>query len=185
MGKPTNSEDLVYAAVTSGELEIDEEGRVWRVAARRWNRWTKTTLRIPCARRRAENDLGDYLQVRVMTNSVRVHAMAHRLVWRHFRGPIPDGLTVNHDDGNKKRNTPSNLELATYSEQQLHALHVLGVGRVDQRGERNAMAKLTGAQVAEIRRRRERGEALKAIAAVYGVTDRAVSKIALGHRWAG
>jgi hypothetical protein len=182
---PKNAEELVYPMVVAGELEIDEEGRIWRVAARHGDRWRRTARTRPCARRRAENDAGDYLQVRTMLNGRRVHATAHRLVWRHFRGPIPDGLTVNHIDGLKKRNVPSNLELATYSEQQLHALHVLGVGRVDQWGERNAMAKLTAAQVEEIRQRRGRGERLKKIATSYGVSDRTVSKIALGHRWAG
>ena len=110
--------------------------------------------------------------------------MAHRLVWRHFNGPIPEGLTINHKDGRKQNNRPVNLELATPSEQQIHALRVLKVGRVDQRGERNAMAKLTASQASEIRSRRAAGERLKSIAADFRISDRTVSKIARGSRWA-
>ena len=182
---PLMAEEIVYQAVLAGELEIDSEGRVWRIAARRWNRWTRTTRVIPCDRRRAESPTGDgdYFQVRVMVNGNRAYAAAHRLVWRHFNGPIPPDKTINHENGIKTDNRPGNLTLATYSEQQIHALHVLKVGRVDQNGTRNAMAKLTEANVAEIRRRRAAGERLKEIAADYGVSDRAVSKIALGQRW--
>jgi hypothetical protein len=65
----------------------------------------------------------------------------------------------------------------------VHALRVLKVGRLDQQGEANVMAKLTNSQVLEIRKRRLAGESLKDIAARYGVSDRAISKICLGQRW--
>ena len=123
---PRNVEELAYQAVLMGELEIDSEGRIWRVAARRWHRWQQRTRKIPCERHRAEKDSGDYYQIRVMIDRVRANALAQRLVWRHFHGPIPDGVTVNHENGNKKDNRPANLNLATYSEQILHAIHVLG-----------------------------------------------------------
>lgn len=119
-----------------------------------------------------------------MLDGVRVYALAHRLVFRHFNGPIPDGLTVNHKFGRKKKNHPDRLELATYSEQIIHALHVLKVGRTDQNGTKNAMAKLTLRQVNTIRRRRADGERLAAIALDFGITYQAVSKIARGDRWA-
>jgi hypothetical protein len=167
---PKNAEEFVYRAVVDGTLEIDPEGRVWRNSKK--------------GRRRAENDPGEYLQVRLMRDGIRVHACASRLVWRHFNGSIPAGLTVNHKNGHKKENAPGNLELASYSEQQIHALHILGVGRVDQNGMKNAMAKVTAEQVAEIRRRRATGEKLRSIAADFGVTYQAVSKIARGSRWA-
>lgn len=182
--RPKNNEDVVYQAVLAGELEIDEEGRVWRLACRRGDRWKGGTRLIPCVRRRAENDTGEYLQVGVMFGGKECNALAQRLVWRHFKGRIPDGLTVNHMDGKKKRNVLSNLELATYSEQQIHALRVLKVGRTDQNGIKNAMAKLTVIQVEEIRRRRARGERLLSIAQDFGIQYQTVSKIARGDRWA-
>lgn len=113
----------VAAAVTSGELSIDSGGRVWRHAARRANRWAGATRSIPCAPRRAEKStpLG-YLMVRVMVDGTRHCALAHRLVWHVMRGPIPEGLTINHRNGDRADNRPENLELATYSEQMKDAI---------------------------------------------------------------
>lgn len=176
-----NNEEEVYQSVLTGELEIDDRGQIWRVAARRWDRWNGGTRIIPCLRRRAEHDSGTYLQVRVMTQKVRVYAMAHRLVWRHYNGPIPDGLTINHKWGDKQDNRPEMLELATLSEQQIHAHRVLGKRR--QEGEKNNASKLTREEVDLIRVRRALGEPLKSIAASFGVSDRTISKIARNQRW--
>lgn len=120
-------EEEAYRAVEMGELTIDSEGRIWRVAARRGNKWTGGTMVIPCAPRRAENPTGSgYLQVRVMIDYSRAHALAHRMVWRHFHGQIPAGQTINHKNGNRADNHPDNLELATASEQAIHKIRVLG-----------------------------------------------------------
>jgi hypothetical protein len=181
MKKP--QDEMVYAAVLAGELEIDAEGRIWRLMKRGWDRWQNKTVTRPCRRVRAENDVGAYLMIRSMWNRERVCTGAHRLVFRHFKGPIPPGITVNHENGQKKDNRPENLTLATYSAQARHALHVLRVGRVDQNGERNAMAKLREGSVREIRRRRIAGESLRTIAEDFRVSDRTVSKIARRERW--
>ena len=180
------NEDEVYRAVQMGEFMIDAQGQVWRTVARRADRWRGGSRAIPCAPRRAENKTGlGYLQVRTMLEGRRYHALAHRLVYRHFKGPIQPGLTINHKNGQKDDNRPDNLEAATYSEQAIHARTVLRRGRLEQGGAMNPMAKLTAEDVVKIRARRAAGEKLRAIAADFGVTDRAVSKIARGHRWAG
>lgn len=180
------NEDFVYQAVLAGDLEIMPDGTIWRLRKRGWDRWKQCVVSRPCRRVRAEHDQGEYLQVRIMIDRVRVYALAHRLVYRHFKGPISDGLTVNHEDGKKKRNDPSNLTLATCSQQQLHATHVLKVGHAcDQSGEKNCMATLTDAQVSEIRRRRAAGEKLMSIAVDFGVTFQTISKIARRDRRAG
>lgn len=174
--QPKHREDDVYWAVQTGELTIDAQGRVWRTSARRGGR------PIPCTPRRAENDTGEYLQVRVMRNGIRYHALAHRLVWRHYRGPIPAGLTVNHKNGVKSDNRLANLELATHSEQQVHARQVLRRGRLDQWGLRNAMVKLTSEQVEQIKDRRAKGESLKSIAQDFPVVMQHISRITRGDR---
>lgn len=175
-------ENRVYQAVLNGELRIDTQGRVWRLAARRWDRWVQQTRTMPCEPRRAEHNTGSYLQVRVMFHGQRAYALAHRLVWRHFRGPIPEGLTINHRNGVKQDNRPENLELATDREQVQHARQVLRRGRLDQWGENNPAARLTTAQVQEICRRRANGETLTSIAAYFRVAPQTISKIARGDR---
>ena len=179
------NEEAVYQSVVNGDLEIAPDGTIWRVRKRGWDRWTQKAISRPCRRTRAEHDAGDYLQIRAMFDGKRHIALAHRLIYRHLHGQIPIDMTINHRDGDKKNNHPENLELASHSEQQVHALNVLKVGRTDQNGERNAMAKLTVSQVAEIRCRRKAGEKLSEIAADYGVTYQAISKIVRGDRWAG
>lgn len=177
-----NREDDAYQAVEMGELEIDRHGRIWRVSARRWNRWHGTTVVIPCEPRRAEHLSGKYLQVRVMFSGVRIHALAHRLVWRHIHGRIPDGLTVNHKNGQHTDNRPQNFELATHVEQSAHARQVLRRGRLDQFGPLNAMVVLTTNQVREICSRRADGELLSVLAADFGVRYQTISRIARGDR---
>jgi hypothetical protein len=178
---PLNREDDVYQAVEIGDLTIDSNGRVWRHASRRRLK-SGVVVVIPCSLRRAENQAVKYLQVRVMVDRERFHSLAHRLVWRHFHGPIPAGLTVNHMNGNWTDNRPENLELATYSEQVRHARHVLRRGPLNQWGERNPSAKLTTQDVRAICERRANGEKLTVIAADMGVAMQTVSKISRGER---
>jgi len=46
----------------------------------------------------------------------------HRLIWTFFNGPIPNGLQINHKDGDKLNNNLANLELMTYQENLDHAI---------------------------------------------------------------
>src|SRR3990167_5601959 len=137
------NEVVVYEAVKSGELEIDSEGRVWRVKRKRQNNWAKTHTLVPCERTRAETPNGRYLQVKLMKDGVRKYAAAHRLVWLHFNGPIPPEKTVNHKDGVTDNNRPSNLEMATSKEQTEHAYTVLKRQRAGPAGESNTKTHLT------------------------------------------
>lgn len=166
-----------------GDLEIRPDGTVWRLRKRGWDRWQGKAISRPCQPIRAEHDSGEYYQVRAMLDGKRVMALAHRLVWLHFKGPIPMGMTINHRNGAKKDNRLDNLELATNAEQQLHATRVLMVGHAcRQNGPQNSMAKLSTEQVQMIRDRRATGESLKSIAMDFGVTFQTISKIATGVR---
>ncbi len=51
----------------------------------------------------------------------------HRLVMLAFVGPKPVGLQINHLNGKKSDNRPSNLEYCTLSENLLHRHRVLGI----------------------------------------------------------
>lgn len=179
------SELLAYEAVKSGELEIDVEGRIWRLKKRTYDRWTQGVKVTPCKKVRAELANGSgYLQVRVMRDGKRAYAAAHRLVWLHFKGPIPQGKTVNHRDGVKANNRPPNLELATYSEQRIHAISVLGARHHDVRGEKHPKTNLSNKQVIDMRRRRAAGEMIKTIALSFGMKPKAVSAICRRRNWA-
>jgi hypothetical protein len=183
--KCKNAEEFVYESVLNGDLEIMLDGTVWRVRKRGWDRWKQQAVSRPCRRVRAEHDIGDFLNVRSMFDGVRANALAHRLIYRHFKGPIADGIEIFHRDGSKKHNHPDNLASGTHSEVQLHSVHELRTSRMaHQYGSDNAMAKLTLPEVEEIFQRRTEGERLVPLAREFGVSYQAVSKIALGDRWA-
>lgn len=171
------AEEFVLTLVESGELEIDREGNVWRVGIRKGLK-TGGSVVIPCKRYRAERVVDGYLQVRALIEGYRYNAGAHRLVWRYFNGPIPEGYTVNHKDGSKFNNHPDNLEPVTYSENAKHA-HEMGLS--NQRGEHNNACKLSDRDVEDIRLLYGSGEyTQEMIAANFGVTGAAVSQIVRG-----
>jgi len=177
-------EKIAYEAVINGELQIDENGNIWRLKKRVWNRWLKKTVVVDCKKIRAEKTLpSGYLQIRVMKDLDRVNVSAHRLVYYHFNGEIPIGLTINHRDGIKHNNSPLNLEIMTHSENTIHSRTILKVGNLNQHGSNNNMAKLSNDQVLKIRERRNNGEKLKSIAEDYNVSFQTISKIAKGYRW--
>lgn len=130
-------EAIFMAAVETGRLRVDDRGRVWY------------------GDRRAEykNPKG-YLTLSLRHDGRHVSMLAHRLVYRVATGVIPEGLTINHKNGNKADNRPMNLELATPQQQSLHSVYVLGKNRtLFQHGERHRMSKLSNNDVEEIRRR--------------------------------
>lgn len=179
------SEIAVYKLVVSGELEIDQEGRIWRVKKRTHDRWTGGTKVTPCTRVRAEigKPGNNYMQVRAMIDGKRHYAAAARLVYLHFKGKIPQGVTVNHEDGLKPNNRPKNLDLATYSEQRHHAIKVLGAKHHDVRGSRHPKTHLTEAMVIAMRAARAAGTMVKAIAEQNNITPKAASAICRGVTW--
>lgn len=186
-----HAEEFVYQAIDLGLFEIDEEGRIWRIRRQQTSRWGQETRIVDCARKRAETNWnGRYLFVRFMLQGEQGVALAHRLIWRFFNGPIPDDLTINHKDGRRHNNHLINLELATHSEQSLHAVHVLGwrptkmfrAGHAGSSGENNGMAKLDSAAVVEIRTSLKTGIAL---AREYGVSTATISRVRNERLWRG
>lgn len=103
----------VYKAVEDGRLQIDEQGRVWR------------------GTKRAEYSKGRYLRLTLRAGGRKiVSTLAHRLVWLHFFGAIPQGMQVNHLNGIGTDNRPGNLSLVTPTGNANHAYHNLGQRRL-------------------------------------------------------
>jgi hypothetical protein len=72
--------------------------------------------------------------IKVNHGQSRFFRTAHRMVWEAVNGPIPDGMQINHKNGNKQDNRICNLEVVTPSENTRHAFRT-GLARAD--GERN------------------------------------------------
>ena len=103
----------------------------------------------------------------------------HRLVCEAFLGLRPDGLQVNHKNGDKADNRVENLEYVTAKENAQHARTVLGRGR----GEDMGTPKLTEADVRKIRAMAAEGATHRSIAAMFGVCKTTVGYAIIGRSW--
>jgi hypothetical protein len=125
-----------------------------------------------------------YIRVRLFRNGQRQYGSVHRLVCQAFRGEALPGMQVNHIDGNKANNRLDNLEYATPRENNLHALYQLGKLETLPRGEANKAAKLTEADVIQLRelwasgnvRRRE-------LAEMFSISETSIRRIVSGQGW--
>lgn len=120
-----------------------------------------------------------YRYVHLSRGGVVWEVSVHSLVATAFIGDRPDGLGINHKDGNKTDNTWTNLEYSTQGENVAHATRT-GLQPIH---EHHPNAKLNWALVHEIHAAVAAGETKRAIARRIGVTESAVRKVAKGKRW--
>lgn len=102
--------------LSSPKYDVREDGTCWIVDGRTkmWRRWDKQY-------KRKNKKTDAYFNV-----SFKGHKIcAHRIVYAKFVGPLSQHLSINHIDGNPSNNKPSNLELVTQSENNLHSYRVL------------------------------------------------------------
>lgn len=117
---------------------------------------------------------------------------AHRAAWVLLRGAIPTGLKVLHRCDVRACVNPDHLFVGTQHDN-VKDMNQKGRNR-NLRGEQHGRALLTEDQVREIRRRygpppgknkrNASGLTGPELAAEYGITVGALSKIVLGHNWA-
>ena len=102
------------------------------------------------------------------------------IVCETFHGPRPDGMHAAHENGNALDNRAANLSWKTPRENELDKRrHGTAL-----QGERHPQAKLTEADVAEIRTLRSTfGQPLQTIATSYGVTPTTISYIVNRKTW--
>lgn len=108
-------QDLVLSKLSTGKLSVDSSGRVFGPTGIELGGSPSSgykTLSIPIS--------GSGLPRTRRTRTVK----AHHVVWLNTYGVIPDGLYINHIDGNKLNNHISNLELVTPSENTKHAISI-------------------------------------------------------------
>lgn len=124
-----------------------------------------------------------YLAVQLRKDGRSHRNFIHRLIAQTFIGPIPNGMCINHLDGNPRNNAVSNLEITTYSGNTRHAIEVLGWKPKGQLGTENGFAKLTDEQVRYIKSHPKRYGVATKLARELGVASSTISSILSGKRW--
>lgn len=162
------NEERVYREISGGFLRIDEQGRIWRVGRRFYNSAVGETQAMAVEPRRMDRSQPSdgYRRVRFQYPGGHIVVMAHRLVWLHFNGPIPEGKTINHINGVKSDNRPENMELATPLEQREHCRTVLG-----------KLFKIGPRDAATIRFAKALGAPVKDLMAMFGVSRTTIRSI--------
>lgn len=125
-----------------------------------------------------------YRETKLVLQGERRHFKFHRLIAMAFHGmPTDEKPQVNHINGVKDDNRPSNLEWVSGQENVEHAAKLGLVRRVEKEyGPRRPSRKLSDSDVREIRALRET-RSLKEIAITYGVSLSCVSMVARKQRF--
>jgi hypothetical protein len=157
-----------------GYYEVSDHGSIRRVKSGHGVK--------PYAPVRLRLSRNGYVRVSLYRDRSPSYHGVHRLVAMAFIGQPLDGQVVNHNDGNKTNNTVANLEWATQSANLRHA-YAMGLKTgSDMRGVRNGRAKLTPAQVAEIRALKGAERHID-VARRYGVSKATIHYIQSGKHW--
>lgn len=120
-----------------------------------------------------------YLVIALKIGAVRKKYCVHRLVALAFVSGYFDGAHVDHIDGNKTNNIPSNLEWVTENE---NTRRQWANGLVNIRGEKHPSSKLTNNQVAKIKHMLSCGVAVRKIANRFKVGESLIYKIRQGKK---
>lgn len=171
-------EEWKEALYWEGLYEVSNHGRV-----RNMQRWVRSKGNgkklLPVVVRRPQLNRYGYPVVSLNGKDKLVLKSIHRMVVEAFIGPIPDGMQINHKDGNKQNNRLENLEVCTASHNQLHRHRVLG----QHIGEAHPLAKLREKDVHEIRRMAKKGATHQKIADAMGVDRTCISLVVRGKTW--
>ena len=92
---------VIDMAKVSEYYRIDADGRIWSFVRGRYLK----PVRNSCGYRMA-----------FLSRAIDGWVMVHRLVAARYIGPCPEGMEVNHKDGNRENNHYLNLEYVTHAE---------------------------------------------------------------------
>ena len=106
----------------TGEEWRDLPGHFWYKVSSEGDVWRRPSLRWPSGKFLSQACLKGYAAVTIFNGSKPKLTYVHKLVALAFIGPRPDGMHINHKDGDKTNNHADNLEYVTPSENTRHAV---------------------------------------------------------------
>lgn len=169
------TENWVPAFGYESLYSVSDLGRV-RSTAKRKGTTPGRLLKPRCSKRQ-----GDRMHVILRDGGRDRKWYIHRLVYLSFRGPIEEGLEVDHVNGDRNDNRLANLEAVPRLENMRRA-HKMGLMNTAN-GSRQHRARFTESQVLQIRERVRSGERQVDLAKELGVTPTAINCIVKRHTW--
>ena len=94
-------------------------------------------------------DKDGYCRFNVVDNGVRTSYRLHRFIWEAFYGAIPNGMSIDHINGDKTDNRLNNLQLLTFSENASKANQRLSKKQIDDIRYLKANTNCSTSQIAE------------------------------------
>lgn len=158
-----------------GLYEVSSRGKLRRIGPWKWRGKTIS----PPPRIHSDKLCADYVTVAVTKDGKRRSRILHRLVAESFLGPIPEGKEVNHIDGDRTNNRPSNLEYVTPQENADHAVR-LGLR---QWGDRVKTSSITNIDASEIKWLIQKGIPQKEIENIYKPSKWCLKHMISGRSW--
>jgi hypothetical protein len=98
-----------------GVFSIDGSGRIWREGYIRCGRFYRALSRV-----RAETVHYHYNHVTFSCGGGKRRISASKLVYMYFKGPVPDGMSVQNINGERNDNRPENIRLVNLWNQKSH-----------------------------------------------------------------
>ena len=128
------------------------------------------------------HDKRGYCTIMFTYQGKQTAVFAHRVVYSYFRGEIPDGMLINHIDGNPGNNALRNLEAVTPKQNIHHATYVTRT--MKNFGESHPFARLKPMDVYKIIYFSHSGAYTKrALADRFGISVGYVSRICKMKAW--
>lgn len=160
-----------WREVPGSQYEVSSLGRVRSWHNNRHGRRAEPKLLSLCP------GTHGYLTFSMHVDGRQITSTVHRVVAKVFLGPVPEGLQVCHNDGDKLNNSATNLRYDT------HAANL--AERIMPRGERHHRSLLTESDALEVRRlRNECGWKLRELAEKFGVSISTIFAITTRRSWA-
>jgi hypothetical protein len=174
--KPYVKQELIFLELARKKhFTATEDGSIYRTRCRLCK--AECFIKMPYT----EDDWG-YHRIKFTYNRKRYTVFVHRAVYSFFHGEIPDGMMINHKDGNKQNNALSNLEIVTPRENIFHARYVLKTNKSF--GETHPFARLKAYDIGRILYYHNRGiYNTKQLAAMFCVSTTQIYKIRKLKAW--
>lgn len=173
-GMKKENKEFALEALKPGHYSVDPDGTVWT------------------------HKSGDKRRLAVGTHYMGYHyaylfvkgkykqIYTHHLVYLRYVGDIPEDLEINHKNGIKTDNTPSNLELVTHKENINHAVRI-GLQEI-LFGETHGSSVLKEGDIRNIKYLSYLGPkcgfSQRKIAKIYGTCKSTIANIQSGKSWA-